>query len=73
MKKQSFKAWLDGVTITAPFTLVDAQALYGMIHSAFAASPRRPIVDVHAPHGGKVYVRVVTPDDVVLERTIDVV
>ncbi len=72
MKEQSFKSWLDGIKITAPFTKVDAQALYGMIHSAFAGSTRRPIVDVYALHDGKVRVRVVTPSDVVIERAIDV-
>lgn len=72
MTPQSFKTWLDSVQISAPFTLVDAQALYGIIHSAFAGAPRRPIVDVYALHDGKVRIRVVTPNDVVIERAIDV-
>lgn len=69
----TFAAWLDSIQCTAPFTDKDAAALYGMIHDAFAGSARRAIVDVYTTSGDKVFIRVVTPNDVVLERTIDVV
>lgn len=67
MTPDQFVRWLEGVKLTAPFTLADASELKAMIKTAVPDAS----VDIHAPHGDKVFVRVATERGEI-ERVIDV-
>lgn len=54
-------AFLDGLTCTRPFTIADATALHGLIHTVLAGA----VVDVYTTKGDAVHVRVETPRSVV--------
>lgn len=58
-------AFLDGLTCTRPFTIADATALHGLIHTVLAGAVVACIVDVYTTNGDAVHVRVETPRGVV--------
>jgi len=68
--RESFLAWLNGITPTKPFTLGDAAELHAMIRTALGANV---FVDVYTTKGDKVHVRVDAPNLGLIERSIDVV
>lgn len=64
MSGAEFVAWLEGITCTSPFTVLDARAFHMMIHTTLAQPGAK--VDVYTTKGDVVHVRVETERGVIL-------